>query len=202
MATFEISNISLSVGNKNLINGFSCSLTSGICLIKGKSGCGKSTLVDVLLGFSQSIGQGSVSLFGKDIYSLKSNERTQYVFSQCSYMGQSASLLYSESLERNLKILNDSKLSWDNVNGLSNSLKFNLMDRSLITLSGGERQKAEIIACLSKERPVYILDEPFSSLEKESRQVLKEELFNLSKNHLVMIVDHRIYLMVSRLNIF
>lgn len=180
----------MSVGNENLINGFSCSLTSGICLIKGKSGCGKSTLVDVLLGFSQSIGQGSVSLFGKDIYSLKSNERTQYVFSQCSYMGQSASLLYSESLERNLKILNDSKLSWDNVNRLSNSLKFNLMDRSLITLSGGERQKAEIIACLSKERPVYILDEPLSSLEKESRQVLKEELFNLSKNHLVMIVDH------------
>jgi len=44
-----------------------------------------------------------------------------------------------------------------------------LAERSLDTLSGGERQKAYIAAALAQEAPVLLLDEPSSQLDPRHR---------------------------------
>lgn len=190
MNLIEINSISIKLKSRILFENISFSCSEGICLIKGKSGCGKSTLLDVIMGFRKA-DSGSVKLLGKNIYDMSLKKRRRYVFSLYSYAGQRSSLIYEYSLKKNLKILKRNKEEIEKANLLAKELNFNsFMDKDIDLMSGGERQKAEIISCLCVEKPVYVLDEPFSSIDQESRKQLKAILLNLSKNHLVIVVDH------------
>lgn len=194
MNLIEINSISIKLKSRILFENISFSCSKGICLIKGKSGCGKSTLLDVIMGFRKA-DSGSVKLLGKNIYDMSLKKRRRYVFSLYSYAGQRSSLIYEYSLKKNLKILKRNKEEIEKANLLAKELNFNsFMDKDIDLMSGGERQKAEIISCLCVEKPVYVLDEPFSSIDQESRKRLKAILLNLSKNHLVIVVDHSVEL--------
>lgn len=188
--SYNIIDLCAKFDDRQILKDLSFSLSKGLCVIKGKSGCGKSTLIDILLGLRRP-DKGKVFLFNKDIYAMPSSKRREYVFSFCSYAGQKSSLIYEYSLKENFKILNKSKEELKMADELIKDFKFDgLEDKKILELSGGERQKAEIISCLSAKQFIYILDEPFSSIEKESRLILKKKLLQLSKNNLVIIVDH------------
>lgn len=188
--SYNIIDLCVKFDDRQILKDLSFSLSKGLCVIKGKSGCGKSTLIDILLGLGRP-DKGKVFLFNKDIYEMPSSKRREYVFSFCSYAGQKSSLIYEYSLKENFKILNKSKEELKMADELIKDFKFDgLENKKILELSGGERQKAEIISCLSAKQFIYILDEPFSSIEKESRLILKKKLLQLSKNNLVIIVDH------------
>ena len=188
--SYNIIDLCVKFDDRQILKDLSFSLSKGLCVIKGKSGCGKSTLIDILLGLRRP-DKGKVFLFNKDIYEMPSSKRREYVFSFCSYAGQKSSLIYEYSLKENFKILNKSKEELKMADELIKDFKFDgLENKKILELSGGERQKAEIISCLSAKQFIYILDEPFSSIEKESRLILKKKLLQLSKNNLVIIVDH------------
>lgn len=188
--SYNIKDLCVKFDDRQILKDLSFSLSKGLCVIKGKSGCGKSTLIDILLGLRRP-DKGKVFLFNKDIYEMPSSKRREYVFSFCSYAGQKSSLIYEYSLKENFKILNKSKEELKMADELIKEFKFDgLENKKILELSGGERQKAEIISCLSAKQFIYILDEPFSSMEKESRLILKKKLLQLSKNNLVIIVDH------------
>ena len=187
---YNIKDLCVKFDDRQILKDLSFSLSKGSCVIKGKSGCGKSTLIDILLGLGRP-DKGKVFLFNKDIYEMPSSKRREYVFSFCSYAGQKSSLIYEYSLKENFNILNKSKEELKMADELIKDFKFDgLENKKKLELSGGERQKAEIISCLSAKQFIYILDEPFSSIEKESRLILKKKLLQLSKNSLVIIVDH------------
>lgn len=188
--SYNIIDLCVKFDDRQILKDLSFSLSKGLCVIKGKSGCGKSTLIDILLGLRRP-DKGKVFLFNKDIYEMPSSKRREYVFSFCSYAGQKSSLIYEYSLKENFNILNKSKEELKMADELIKDFKFDgLENKKILELSGGERQKAEIISCLSAKQFIYILDEPFSSIEKESRLILKKKLLQLSKNNLVIIVDH------------
>lgn len=188
--SYNIIDLCVKFDDRQILKDLSFSLSKGLCVIKGKSGCGKSTLIDILLGLRRP-DKGKVFLFNKDIYEMPSSKRRESVFSFCSYAGQKSSLIYEYSLKGNFKILNKSKEELKMADELIKEFKFDgLENKKILELSGGERQKAEIISCLSAKQFIYILDEPFSSIEKESRLILKKKLLQLSKNNLVIIVDH------------
>lgn len=188
--SYNIKDLCVKFDDRQILKDLSFSLSKGLCVIKGKSGCGKSTLIDILLGLGRP-DKGKVFLFNKDIYEMPSSKRREYVFSFCSYAGQKSSLIYEYSLKENFNILNKSKEELKKADELIKDFKFDgLENKKILELSGGERQKAEIISCLSAKQFIYILDEPFSSIEKESRLILKKKLLQLSKNNLVIIVDH------------
>ena len=188
--SYNIKDLCVKFDDRQILKDLSFSLSKGLCVIKGKSGCGKSTLIDILLGLGRP-DKGKVFLFNKDIYEMPSSKRREYVFSFCSYAGQKSSLIYEYSLKENFNILNKSKEELKMADELIKDFKFDgLENKKILELSGGERQKAEIISCLSAKQFIYILDEPFSSIEKESRLILKKKLLQLSKNNLVIIVDH------------
>lgn len=188
--SYNIKDLCVKFDDRQILKDLSFSLSKGLCVIKGKSGCGKSTSIDILLGLRRP-DKGKVFLFNKDIYEMPSSKRREYVFSFCSYAGQKSSLIYEYSLKENFKILNKSKEELKMADELIKDFKFDgLENKKILELSGGERQKAEIISCLSAKQFIYILDEPFSSIEKESRLILKKKLLQLSKNNLVIIVDH------------
>jgi len=57
-------------------------------------------------------------------------------------------------------------------------------------LSGGERQRASLARTLMEERPVVLLDEPFSALDARTRAEMQELAGQLLQGRTVLLVTH------------
>ena len=159
-----------------LFNDLSFEISNGITQICGKSGSGKSTLMNILMN-NEKFDKGEVT------YSKKNY--------QISYCGQEPSLLNDFSLIKNIEIFR-LDIDFEIYEKLKKILNFPYEKSKLIDLSIGERQKAEIIACMSKRADTYFMDEPFSSIDKECRDHLIDFLNEFSINHEVVIINHNI----------
>ena len=58
------------------------------------------------------------------------------------------------------------------------------------TLSGGERQRVALARTMMEDRPVILLDEPFSALDAGTRAEMQELAFDLFKGRTVLLVTH------------
>ncbi len=63
-------------------------------------------------------------------------------------------------------------------------------DRRPRTLSGGERQRAALARTLMEDRPVILLDEPFSALDARTRADMQELAAELLAGRTVLLVTH------------
>lgn len=167
-------NLKKSYQGRMLFENVSFSVNFGIVLLTGRSGSGKSTFLRVLMGKEK---PDSGSFFF-------SEEEKSY-----SYCGQENLIPSSESLSSFMKKLKLKKEGrYESLISLFDFSK--LQTKKLMTLSGGERQKAELILALVKETDFYIFDEPFSSLDKRSKEIAKEQILSLAKTKLVFLVNH------------
>ncbi len=163
-------------GSHVLFSDVNLEVEKGILYISGASGCGKSTLGNIIMGIEQA-DQGEVTFPG-------------IPHPRFSYCGQEVSLLNEYSLLKNLKIFG---IYYTNgkLNELVQELQFSpYVETPLYKLSGGELQKAEIIACLLKDSDIFILDEPFSSLDKEAKKRLEKILNDLAQRKLLIVINH------------
>lgn len=168
--------LSVSFGNRVLFSSVSFAIGKGIFQLKGDSGKGKTTLRNILR-------KQQTQDYGKVFYSEESPS--------FSYCGPKATLLSEYSLQKNLVILNK-PLNKDRLAELMAGLRFPYLEKPIIHLSGGERRKAELLLCLSYDADYYFLDEPFASLDKESRKFLTSFLNEFSKDHSVILISHEV----------
>ncbi len=75
------------------------------------------------------------------------------------------------------------------------------------TLSGGMKQRVAIARLLAMDSEVFLMDEPFSALDEQTRRALDENLFQLWKKHdkTIVFVTHNIseaVLISSRIVLF
>ena len=173
MIRFE--NVAISFGEKEVIKRFDCELGKGINVIYGPSGSGKSSLLDALLS-SLSPNKGEIT-FPKDA-----------VFSYC---GPHNSMFYEHSLKWNLsRLLGVSTLSPE-LERLSEAMDAKkLTEQRINSLSGGERKKTELLFCLAKEADVYVLDEPSSGLDEDSKGALMNYLSKQRAKACFVIASH------------
>ncbi|GAK48125.1 ABC transporter ATP-binding protein [Secundilactobacillus oryzae JCM 18671] len=79
---------------------------------------------------------------------------------------------------------------------IANALAFvgitQLRDRTLATLSGGEKQKVALATIVAMDSDVILLDEPFASIDTSSRQHLIERLVALrdEAGKTIILADH------------
>ena len=128
-----------------------------IVLIGGPSGIGKTTLFNIISGFYEPV-SGSVIFNGENLLSKPPWKRP------VSTMFQSDNLFPHLSVRQNL-MLGINKISEDIENHLHFLKIFSLIDRKCNELSGGELQRVALIKTLSREKPIILLDEPFSALD-------------------------------------
>jgi ATP-binding cassette, sub-family E, member 1 len=74
------------------------------------------------------------------------------------------------------------------------SLK-NLLEKGVMTLSGGELQRVAIALCLSREADIYLLDEPSAYLDSNQRMEAAKTVRRVmeKRGRSAMVVDHDIY---------
>lgn len=189
----KVIGLSLQIGSRQLVSNLSFSVGTGLFWIDGPSGCGKSTLMNSLRGMRKP-DKGDVFLNGKNLYSLPEKDKEALLTSQVSYAGQEPSLLGDFSLEDNLKAVLSPEELVQSKHWIDAFCFGEFVQKKIRYLSGGERQKAELILALSKEASLYCFDEPFASLDKASKEMLVTYLNTLSQQKTVLLINHDVAL--------
>jgi thiamine transport system ATP-binding protein len=160
--------------------------------IIGPSGGGKSTLLSLIAGFEIPL-SGTITIAGSDVTHAPPSQRPLSMIFQDNNLfahldiftnvalGVSPSLKLDDAQQQTVAV------AIENV-GLAGKEK-----RMPGELSGGERQRAAIARVLMRERPMLLLDEPFTALGPALRQEMLELLKSLhDERHLttLMVTHH------------
>ncbi|MGC6247503.1 thiamine ABC transporter ATP-binding protein [Bisgaard Taxon 45] len=161
--------------------------------IVGASGAGKSTLLNLIAGFAFAQ-QGEIWLNGEN------HSQTQPYERPVSILFQENNLFTHLSVAENMAL------------GLKTSLKLTALEQQKVQevaravglqgvlnqlpsqLSGGQKQRVALARCLLRDKPILLLDEPFSALDPD----LREEMLNLllqlcdEKRLTLLIVTHQV----------
>jgi len=159
-------------------------------LLKGDSGSGKSTLIKSLLFFEQF--QGRLLFNGQEITVKNLCEYRR----QSGYIGQ-ITPNFNENvwdfLSIPYKFKSNKALTFDfqQMQELLEKLNFDeaVLDKRFSELSGGEKQRMLILQMLLLDKPIYLLDEVTSALDKKNIQSVVS-LFTGDKNKTILSISH------------
>lgn len=175
-----------------------------IILLQGNSGSGKSTLLLALKGIIPHLINGTLS---GNILFHNQNITTLDNTHQIGYLGQNphaqfiCETVYQElafGLENKMleSIIIQQKIS-------DYSIKFkieHLLKRKVNTLSGGEKQKINLLSILIMEPEVLLLDEPTAFLDPENAAEIISIIQEFSNKKTIIIIEHNIYYLRNILN--
>ena len=185
---YEIHELSFSYGSQTCLQTISLQLEAGFFYgLIGPNGSGKSTLLDVLSGFAPP-SSGSVQFNGAPIKSYSRRELSLLL----STVPQSFSLNFDYSVEdvvlmgRNPHIerfSSPSALDFELVNSALKSMDvYDLRQRSVKNLSGGEKQRVMIARSLAQDASFILLDEVTASLDINHAISIMKTMSSLVKN--------------------
>ncbi len=189
----EINNISFSY-DKPIYENFSYIINKGDkILLKGPSGKGKTTLFQLLLGFIKA-NEGEISLYKDDV---------KYNIASCrnifAYVPQE-NILFSGTIKENIDLFIDNYTEdelnnalkcaciYDEIMSKKDGLDSQLIERGG-GLSLGQIQRLLLAIALLKNRPILLLDEFTSSLDKELEKKIIENISKLDQT--MIIITHR-----------
>lgn len=154
--------------------------------VVGPTGCGKSTLLNVAAGLL-SPSTGTVSVFGQPLDGL--NRRAGYMFQAESLMPWRTALgNVMAGLEfRGVADARAQAEQWLRRVGLGA-----FGDRYPHQMSGGMRKRASLAQTLALDPDIILMDEPFSALDIQTRQLMENEVLDLwqSKKKAVLFITH------------
>ncbi|EFU67547.1 thiamine ABC transporter ATP-binding protein [Aggregatibacter segnis] len=160
--------------------------------IVGPSGAGKSTLLNLIAGFVLPT-QGNIWLNGENHTRSAPYERP------VSMLFQENNLFPHLTVQQNLALglktsLKLTALEQDQIERVADAVGLtSFLSRLPNSLSGGQKQRVALARCLLRDKPILLLDEPFSALDPE----LRMEMLNLidelchSKKLTLLLVTHQ-----------
>lgn len=180
-----------------VLNGFSLEIQQGEhVILKGASGCGKSTAAHLLVKWFEPWG-GKIMIGDLNIGDFSGKEVRKWI----SVVSQNTRL-FNTSLRNNLKIARpdatDEELFkalgrvgfGEALKRLPDGLSTQVGELGL-RLSGGERQRVSLARALLKDAPIWILDEPLSSLDRRMADEIMLTLNELIKKKTVLHITHQ-----------
>ncbi len=184
-ALMELRDVNAGYGDKCLLRGVTLTVGGGeMVTMLGANGAGKSTLLRTICGELAPLG-GTVSVCGIDTHS-GGRARLARVLSMVTTdrvvqeglsvrdvvaMGRYPYTGFFGRLDRDDNRIVDEALAAVGMTGY--------MNRSIASLSDGERQKVMVARALAQDTPVVILDEPTAFLDVASRVELNALLASL-----------------------
>ena len=154
--------------------------------VVGPTGCGKSTLLNVSAGLLAP-SSGTVEVFGQPLAGI--NARAGYMFQAESLMPWRTALAnVMAGLEfRGLPDARERASEWLKRVGLAA-----FGDRYPHQLSGGMRKRTSLAQTLALDPDIILMDEPFSALDIQTRQLMENEVLALwaAKKKAVLFITH------------
>lgn len=162
--------------------------------IVGTSGSGKSTLLHMLGGLDRPT-SGTVTVDGKDIFSLKEEALTIFRRRKIGFVFQAYNLVPVLSVYDNIVLpiqLDGARVDRAHVERIIQALGLESKLRSLPgQLSGGQQQRAAIGRALITRPSLILADEPTGNLDKKSGHDVMEILRGLwREGRTVILITH------------
>ena len=156
--------------------------------VVGPTGCGKSTLLNIGAGLLQP-SSGAVQVFGEPLVGI--NKRAGYMF-------QSEALMPWRSALDNVMVglqyrgVPDAQARAEALAWLERVGLREFADRYPHQLSGGMRKRTSLAQTLALDPDIILMDEPFSALDIQTRQLMENEVLELwaAKRKAVLFITH------------
>jgi NitT/TauT family transport system ATP-binding protein len=156
--------------------------------VVGPTGCGKSTLLNIAAGLLEP-SSGTVKVFGEPLQGL--NRRAGYMF-------QTEALMPWRSAIANVMVglqyrgLADAQARGQAQAWLERVGLGGFGDRYPHQLSGGMRKRTALAQVLALDPDIILMDEPFSALDIQTRQLMENEVLELwaAKRKAVLFITH------------
>ena len=191
----EVSGLSFCYdGGAPIFEGVSFSAQPGdIIGVTGPVACGKSTLGRVFL-CERPYG-GSVRIGGRELSELSPREAASTV----GYLGHDPEL-WNDTVEENvlcgeagdaMRFLALTALDGE-VRVMEQGLQ-TVVGSGGVRLSGGQAQRLALARTLAHPRPVLVLDDPFSALDRQTEDEVFARLKACAQDRIVILISHRLY---------
>ena len=143
----------------------------GITAIFGPSGAGKSSLLKIIAGIER-LDNGEI-IFKGDTWFDKSVNTPAHK-REAGYLFQSGSLFSHLNVQKNLRFADKRSRHIENSMTLDNVIQAlnlqPLLDRKILTLSGGEQRRAALGRLLLSRPKILLLDEPLTGLDRNRKR--------------------------------
>ena len=193
-ADVTLENLSFAYGGEPVFTGLSLAARPGdIIGITGPVACGKSTLGRVFL--CEAPYGGSARFGGTEFSALTPRQISATV----GYLGHDPELS-ADTVQNNVlcgseqeaePYLAEAALD-DEVRRMEQGLE-TVIGPGGTRLSGGQAQRLALARTLAHRRPVLVLDDPFSALDRNTEDIVFRNLQEYAKDKVVFLISHRLY---------
>ena len=192
----EVSHVSFVYpGREKIYEDFNLSAFPGqIIGVTGAVACGKSTLGKTFL--CEYPYEGRIRFHGKELSEMTKAERTGMI----GYLGHDPEL-FNDSVRNNILLGDDDDaekylkaVCFDGEVAEMEEGMDTIVGNGGVRLSGGQAQRLALARTLCHKRPVLILDDPFSALDRETEEEVFANLRKFTADSIVILLSHRLYL--------
>ena len=192
MSSVKLVNITKSFDEKIVLQDINIDIKDGeLVSLLGVSGCGKSTTLQLIAGLINP-DSGDIIFNDKSVLNTPTGKRDAVIVFQDYLLFPHMSVY--ENIEFGLKMKNiNKKIRKDKVNELIKLVKLNGYENKYPSeLSGGQKQRVAIARTLAINPKILLLDEPFSNLDINLRNEMRDFVLNLQKklNITTILVTH------------
>ncbi len=169
-----------------LFSGLNFTLTSGqVLLIEGRNGAGKTSLLRILTGFRK---PESGDLFWSD----ERIDDTQQFYQDTAYIGHNNGLKDTLTAEENLRYARALAISTLSIDDAMAQVGLNGYQETVVRfMSAGQRRRLALARLLCTHKPLWILDEPFTSLDRASIKLFEQFIeTHANQGGLVIMTSH------------
>ena len=193
-ADVTLDRLSFAYGEEPVFSGLSLTAHPGdIIGVTGSVACGKSTLGRAF--FCEAPYGGSIRFGGKELSALSPRE----IAATVGYLGHDPEL--SSDTVRNNVLCGSEQDARPYLSATALQDEVSAMEDGADTvigtggarLSGGQAQRLALARTLAHPRPVMILDDPFSALDRNTEDTVFANLREYAKDKVVFLISHRLY---------
>ena len=189
-----LENLSFAYGDTTVFSGLTLTARPGEMIgVTGPVACGKSTFGRVFL--CESPYEGSVCFGKRELSTLTPRE----IAATVGYLGHDPELS-ADTLEHNVLCGSEQEANpyFQAVAFREEVLSMEKQAETVIgssgtRLSGGQAQRLALARTLAHPRPLMILDDPFSALDRKTEDTVFANLQEYAKDKVVFLISHRLY---------
>ncbi|EJP6471186.1 ATP-binding cassette domain-containing protein [Clostridium sp. L74] len=169
-----------------------CKLNLGneVVALQGTSGSGKTTTLDCIAGIKRP-DKGTININDRFVFSSSQNIDLPIKDRHIGYLFQNYALFPHMTVEENILfgVKNQKDYDINYIKYITEIFKIeHLKDRRPNQISGGEKQRVALARALAVKPNVLMLDEPFSALDKDTKEVVYKEFMEYKKNFKISII--------------